>query len=78
MSLRESVEEIRLGKDRGRLLLQQNKKRRETMGKNVTGVYDVQIKFEVKRIHIDGCRYNERLHSKTEGSKRLVYTGLIG
>jgi hypothetical protein len=34
-------------------------------------------KKELKRIHIDGCRYNERLNSKTEGSKLLVYTGLV-
>ncbi len=25
-----------------------------------------------------GCRYNERLNAKTEGSKLLVYTGLLG
>jgi hypothetical protein len=30
----------------------------------------------LKRIHIDGCRYNERLNTKTEGSKLLAYTGL--
>ena len=32
----------------------------------------------LKRIHIDGCRYNERLKTKTEGSKRLTYTVLLG
>ena len=32
----------------------------------------------LKRIHIDGCRYNERLNAKTEGSKHLTYTGLNG
>jgi hypothetical protein len=31
---------------------------------------------DLKRIQIDGCRCNERLNSKTEGSKLLVYTGL--
>ena len=25
--------------------------------------------------HVDGCRYNERRNAKTEGSKRLTYTG---
>jgi hypothetical protein len=35
-------------------------------------------KWELKRIHIDGCRCNETLKSKTEGGKRLVYTGLCG
>ena len=29
-------------------------------------------------IHICGCRYNERLNSKTVGSTRLGYTGLCG
>ena len=29
-------------------------------------------------MHIIGCRYNERLNVKTEGSKRLGYTGLFG
>ena len=27
---------------------------------------------------IDGCRYNERLNSTTEGSELLTYTGLHG
>jgi type-F conjugative transfer system protein TraW len=35
-----------------------------------------EVKRELKRIHIDGCRYNERLNAKTEGSKLLAYTGL--
>ena len=29
-------------------------------------------------IHICGCRCNERLKSKTDGSMRLKYTGLRG
>ena len=29
-------------------------------------------------IHICGCRYNERLKAKTEGSTSLTYTGLCG
>jgi hypothetical protein len=33
---------------------------------------------ELKRIHIYGCRCDERLKAKTEGSKRLAYTGLNG
>ena len=40
--------------------------------------YEKQIKRELKRIHISRCRYNERLKSKTDGSKRLTYTGLCG
>ena len=38
--------------------------------------YEQQIKWEVKRIHISGCRCNERLKAKTDGSTRLTYTGL--
>ena len=34
-----------------------------------------EVNRELKRIHIDGCRYNERLNVKTEGSKHLVGTG---
>ncbi len=34
-----------------------------------------EVKRKVKRIHIDGCRYNERLNTKTEGNKHLRYTG---
>jgi hypothetical protein len=37
-----------------------------------------EVKAELQRIHTDGCRYNERLNSKTEGSKLLEYTGLSG
>ena len=37
-----------------------------------------EVKRESKRIHTIGSRYNERLNSKTEGSKRLDYTGLTG
>ncbi len=40
--------------------------------------YEQQIKRELKRIHISGCRCNERLKAKTDGSKRLAYTGLRG
>jgi hypothetical protein len=29
-------------------------------------------------MNIDGCRYNERLNAKTEGSERLTYTGILG
>jgi hypothetical protein len=45
-------------------------------------IYDLcllqEVNRELKRIHIDGCRYIERLNNKTEGSKRLAYTGLRG
>jgi len=37
-----------------------------------------EVKRELKRIHMDGGRYNERLNSKTEGSEHLVHTGLHG
>jgi len=37
-----------------------------------------QLKRDLKRIHTNGCRCNERLITKTEGSKRLAYTGLRG
>ena len=37
-----------------------------------------EVNRELHRIHIIGCRYNERLNAKTEGSKRLAYTGLRG
>ena len=36
------------------------------------------MKRYLKRIHVSGCRFNERLKSKTDGSKFLVYTGLCG
>jgi hypothetical protein len=29
-----------------------------------------------ENIYINGCRYNERLNAKTEGSKRLTYAGV--
>ena len=39
--------------------------------------YEQQIKGELKRkIHIRGCRCNERLKTKTDGSTHLAYTGL--
>ncbi len=40
--------------------------------------YEQQIKREIKRINISGCRCNERLKAKTDGSNRLTYTGLHG
>ena len=40
--------------------------------------YEQQINRDLKRIHISGCRCNERLNEKTDGSKRLAYTGLCG
>jgi hypothetical protein len=40
--------------------------------------YEQQVKRELKRIHISGYRYHERLKAKTNGSKRLKYTGLCG
>jgi hypothetical protein len=41
---------------------------------NVIGEYElklfiIRVKREIKRVYINGCRYNERLNSKTEGSK---------
>ena len=39
--------------------------------------YEQQIKREVKRIHISGCRWNERLKVNTDVSKRLTHTGFI-
>ncbi len=36
------------------------------------------IERELKGIHIYGCRCNERLKVKTEGSKHLGNTGLCG
>ena len=38
--------------------------------------YEQQIKRELKKIHISGCRCNERLKAKIQGSKRLTYTRL--
>jgi hypothetical protein len=40
-----------------------------------TSGYVSVVKRELKRIDIDGCRCNERLTAKTEGSKRLAHTG---
>ena len=37
-----------------------------------------QVKRELKRIHVSGYRCNPRLKAKTDGSNRLVYTGLRG
>ena len=33
---------------------------------------------DLKGIHICGCRWNERLKAKTDGSTCLTYTGLMG
>ena len=41
-------------------------------------VYYEEMKREVRRIHIYGCRCNERLKAKTEGSTRLTYNRLRG
>jgi hypothetical protein len=35
----------------------------------------VYVQSRTVSLHIDGCRCNERLKPKTEGPKRLVYTG---
>ena len=40
--------------------------------------YAQQIKRELKGIHICGCRCDERLKFKTDGSMCLTYTGLRG
>ena len=40
--------------------------------------YETQIKREVQGIHICGCRCNERLRTKTDGSSHLTYTGSLG
>jgi hypothetical protein len=34
-------------------------------------VFIIEVNRETKRIQIDGCRYNERLNSKTQGSSRI-------
>ena len=39
--------------------------------------YDQQIKRELKGIHACGCRCNERLKVKTDGSTRLRDTGFL-
>ena len=38
-------------------------------------INEQQTKRHLKEIHICGCRCNERLKSKTDGSTRLTYTG---
>ena len=48
------------------------------VGRVINIYYEQQINREVKRIHISGCRYNERLKAKTDGSKCLGYTGFPG
>ena len=37
-----------------------------------------QVKREPKKIHVSGYQWNERLKTKTDGSKSLEYTGLCG
>jgi hypothetical protein len=37
-----------------------------------------EVKCLIKRIYINGCRYNERPNGKTEGSKLLTHTGFHG
>ncbi len=32
-------------------------------------LFIIRVNREVKRVYINGCRYNERLNSETEGSK---------
>ena len=55
-----------------------NSLRVETCGFDFFFGFLHEVKRELKRIYINGCRYNERLNAKTEGSKRLGYTGLRG
>ncbi len=38
--------------------------------------HETQIKRELNGIHICGCRFNERLKAKTDGSTCLTYNGL--
>jgi hypothetical protein len=40
--------------------------------------YEQQINRDLKEIHICGCRFNERLKNKTDGSTGLSYTWLHG
>ena len=40
--------------------------------------YEQLIKRGLTGIHISGCRCNQRLNAKTDGSKYLTYTGLCG
>ncbi len=39
--------------------------------------YEQQIKRELQWIHICGCRYNERLEAKSDGSMWLTHTGFV-
>jgi hypothetical protein len=32
-------------------------------------LFIIRLKRELKRVYINGCRYNERLNTETEGSK---------
>ena len=40
--------------------------------------YEQLIKRDLKGIHLSGCRYNETLKVKTDGSMSLGYTELHG
>jgi hypothetical protein len=33
------------------------------------GLFIIRVKRELKRVHRNGCRYNERLNAETGGSK---------
>ena len=48
-----------------------------TIDRNYLIYYEQQVKGELKRIHISGYRYNEKLKPKTDGSKSLTYTGRV-
>ena len=47
-------------------------------GKNFIFYYEREVKRVLKRKHMSGYRCNERLKAKTDGTKRLTYTGLYG
>jgi hypothetical protein len=32
-------------------------------------LFIIRVKWDLKRVYINGCRYNERLNTETEGSK---------
>ena len=36
---------------------------------DVTGLFIIRVKRELKRVYRNGCRYNERLNAETGGSK---------
>jgi hypothetical protein len=41
--------------------------------------YIIRVKLELKRVYINGCRYNERLNVETEGSNtpRIHWVALV-